>query len=109
MMNGKAKACLAILAVALIAAFCLSGGRENLPSDRNGAGAARDELESAAGDSSKIQERIGDAEKSADRIEESAQRSGELADEAEDIVRDCQRIIEAIRRRAEESEAAPET
>ena len=108
-MNGKAKACLAILAVALIAAFCLSGGREDLPGDGNGAGAARDELESAAGDSREIQERIGGAERAADRIEESAQRSGKLADEAEGITRDCQRIIEAIRRRAEESEAAPET
>ena len=108
MMNGKVKACIAILAAILLAAFCLSGGRENLPSDGNGAGTARDELESAAGDSSKIQERIGDAEKSADRIEESARRSGELADEAESIVRDCQRIIEAIRKRAEESTAASE-
>ena len=108
-MNGKAKACIAVLVAILLAAFCLSGGREDLPGDGNGAGAARDELESAAGDSREIQKRIGDAEKSADRIEESAQRSGELADEAEDITRDCQRIIEAIRRRAEENEAASET
>lgn len=92
---------LALLLVAM-AGFLLCG-RENILDDGGGTAAIRDELESAGDDSAGIQERIGDAKKSAERIEESARRNGQLADEAESIARECQQIIEAIRRRAEES------
>ncbi len=106
----KAHVGLCILTLLLVAAaYFFLCSRENIPDDGSGACAARNELESARDDSTGIQERIGEAEKSADRIEESARRSGQLADEAESIARECEQIIEAIRRRAEEGKAAPET
>lgn len=101
-MDGKAKACIAILAVALLAAICLSGGRKDVSDNGNRADAARNELESAAGDNGRIEERIGEAESTAKRIEESAQLSGELAGEAEDILADCQRIVGEVRQRGAE-------
>lgn len=101
-MDAKAKACIAILAVALLAAICLSGSREDVPDNGSRADAARNELESAARDNGRIEERIGEAESTAKNIEESAQRSGELAGEAEDILADCQRIVGEVRQRGAE-------
>ncbi len=98
---------LALLLVAL--AFFVLGSGKDIPGDGNANLPIGRELESAAADSAGIQERIGDAEKSADIIEESAWRSGQLADEAESITRDCKQIIETIRRRTEESETEAET
>ncbi len=101
-MDAKAKACIAILAVTLLAAICLSSGREKLPDNGNGADAVRGELESVAGDSEEVEKRIGEAKSAADNIEDSAQRSGELAGEAEDILADCQRIVGAVCKRGTE-------
>lgn len=97
---------LAIALVLLLAIF-LFGGRENVPSDSNRTQDARIELESATDDNRGVEERIGTAKESADRIEESAKRSGQLIDEAERLTRDCQQIITRIYRRGEESTETP--
>ena len=72
------------IALVLLLAFFLFGGRENVPSDSN---------------------RTQDTQ--IDRIEESAERSGQLIDEAERLTRDCQQIITTIYRRGEKSTETP--
>ena len=84
------------IALVLLLAFFLFGGRENVPSDSNRTQDTQIELESIADDNRGIEERIGAAKESADRIEESAERSGQLIDEAERLTRDCQQIITTI-------------
>lgn len=95
------------IALVLLLAFFLFGGRENVPSDSNRTQDTQIELESIADDNRGIEERIGAAKESADRIEESAERSGQLIDEAERLTRDCQQIITRIYRRGEKSTETP--
>lgn len=82
------------IALVLLLAFFLFGGRENVPSDSNRTQDTQIELESIADDNRGIEERIGAAKESADRIEESAERSGQLIDEAERLTRDCQQLLQ---------------
>ena len=95
------------IALVLLLAFFLFGGRENVPSDSNRTQDTQIELESIADDNRGIEERIGAAKESADRIEEAAERSGQLIDEAERLTRDCQQIITTIYRRGEKSTETP--
>lgn len=94
---------LAMLLAVGVGIFVLRSGAD-VPSDGNRADRARNELDEAANTGAAIEERIGRAEEAARRIEEGTQRNGELARAAEDLIGDCQRIVEGIRCRGEESQ-----
>lgn len=98
----KKKVAIAGLALFALLGYALWRGRENVPSDGDGALDVRIELNEAADLNRAIEDRVSEAKTAAGHIAESIDRSAEFADEAESIIADCQRILRQVRSRGSE-------
>ncbi len=99
----KKKVVLALLLLGALLGFTLWGGRENVPSDGDGALDVRIELDEARDLNIAIEERVREAKETAGHIAESIDRNGELACHAEEVIADCRRILGEIRSRGSEN------
>lgn len=99
----KKKVVVALLLLCALLGYALWRGRENVPSDGDGAVDVRIELNEATDFNLAIEDRVREAKRAAGNIAESIDRNGELALEAEAVIAECQRILGEIRSRGTEN------